>query len=66
MRQKGREKRATLNISATTKDALDSVKHPRQSYDGVIQELIAIRKKLLHAGLLPGEELLRSPGQKPE
>ena len=33
-------KRTTISILRRTKDALDSMKHPGQSYDGLIQELI--------------------------
>ena len=39
-------KRTTIAISERTKDGLDSVKHPGQTYDGVIQELIASWKKV--------------------
>ena len=35
-----KSKRITIAISQQTKDALDSVKHPGQTYDGVIQELV--------------------------
>ena len=35
----------TISISQPTKDILDSIKHPGQSYDGVIQELIKLGKK---------------------
>jgi len=30
----------TIAVSRQTKDALVSIKHPGQSYDGVIQELV--------------------------
>ena len=33
-------KRTTIAISQRTKDALDSIKHPGQSYEGVLQELV--------------------------
>lgn len=33
-------KRTTISILKPTKDALDSIKHPGQTYDGVIQELV--------------------------
>ena len=39
-------KRTTIAISERTKDGLDSVKHPGQTYDGVIQELIGSWKKV--------------------
>jgi hypothetical protein len=35
-------KRASISISLSTKSCLDSVKHPGQSYDGLIQELINV------------------------
>ena len=35
----------TIRVSRQTKDALDSVKHPGQSYDGVIQELVKFRTR---------------------
>lgn len=31
-----------VGILQRTKDALDSIKHPGQTYDGVIQELIGL------------------------
>ena len=34
------KKHAPINISLETKSMLDSVKSPRQSYDGVIRELV--------------------------
>ena len=39
-------KRTTIAILERTKDDLDSVKHPGQTYDGVIQELIDLWKKV--------------------
>ena len=39
-------KRTTIAILQRTKDGLDSVKHPGQTYDGVIQELIDLWKKV--------------------
>jgi len=33
-------KRTTISILQQTKDALDSMKHPGQSYEGLIQELL--------------------------
>ncbi len=36
--------RSSLNISRLTKDALDSIKHSGQSYDGLIQELVKFWK----------------------
>ena len=44
MREKGK-KRTTVAIAKETKDALDSVKRPGQSYDGVIRELILVYKE---------------------
>lgn len=38
-------KRTTVSISRRTKDALDSMKHPGQSYDGLIQELTKFWKE---------------------
>lgn len=38
----GEVKWTTIRVSGRTKDALDSVKHPGQSYDGMIQELIKL------------------------
>jgi len=38
-------KRTTISISQRTKEALDSMKHPGQSYDGLLQELIKSWKK---------------------
>jgi hypothetical protein len=36
----GKAKRTTISISQQTKGDLDSVKHPGQSYNGLIQELV--------------------------
>ena len=38
-------KRTTISILKPTKDALDSIKHPGQTYDGMIQELIWFWKR---------------------
>lgn len=38
-------KRTTISISRATKDALDSIKHPGQSNDGLIQELVNLWQK---------------------
>jgi hypothetical protein len=38
-------KRTTISISQPTKRILDSIKHPGQSYDGLIQELIKLWEK---------------------
>ena len=38
-------KRTSISISRRTKDALDSIKHPGQTYDGVIQELVKLWRK---------------------
>jgi len=35
-----RERRSCIAVRQQTKDDLDSIKHPGQSYDGVIQDLI--------------------------
>lgn len=40
---KGR--RTTIAILQQTKHTLDSIKHPGQSYDGVIQELVKFWKQ---------------------
>ena len=37
-------KRTTISISKQTKAALDSVKHPGQSYNGLIGELVKFWK----------------------
>ena len=43
---KGMEKkRVTLSISRETKALLDSVKHPGQSYNGLLEELVTSWKK---------------------
>jgi len=34
------KRNTTIAISQQTKGALDSIKHPGQSYDGLIQELV--------------------------
>ena len=41
----GESKRTTVMIYRETKDGLDSVKHPGQSYDGVIQDLLEFWKQ---------------------
>ncbi len=38
-------KRATVNLSQTTKEALDSIKHSGQSYTALIRELIRFWKE---------------------
>ncbi len=43
--EKVRERRSCIAVRQQTKNALDSVKHPGQSYDGVIQEVIKFWKK---------------------
>lgn len=35
-----RAKDKLIRVSSQTKDTLDAIKHPGQSYDGVIQELV--------------------------
>jgi hypothetical protein len=42
--QKGK-KRVSLSISSETKAMLDSVRHPGQSYNGLLRELVASSKK---------------------
>ncbi len=46
-------KRATIAILQRTKDGLDSIKHPGQTYDGVIQELIDLWKKVKEKAARP-------------
>jgi hypothetical protein len=36
-----RQERAHISLNSRTKEALDSIRAPGQSYDGIIQELIA-------------------------
>ena len=38
--------RTSISILRQTKDALDSIKHPGQSYNGLIQELINLWQRL--------------------
>jgi len=38
-------KRSSLSLSQATKDALDSLKHIGQSYDGLIKELVRFWKE---------------------
>ena len=38
-------KRTTIWVTSSTKAALDLIKHPGQSYDGLLQELMASWKK---------------------
>jgi len=40
-----KKKRASLSLSQTTKDALDSLKHSGQSYDGLIKDLVKFWKE---------------------
>ena len=43
---KGKEKkRVSLSVSRETKAMLDSIKHTGQSYNGLLQELVTLRKK---------------------
>ncbi len=42
---KVRERRSCIAVRQQTKDGLDSVKHPGQSYDGVIQDLLQFWKQ---------------------
>lgn len=39
---RGKKKRSQLNVRKDTKDALDSIKHPGQCYDGIIRELVRL------------------------
>lgn len=43
-------KRASVSISRKTKESLDSIKRPGQSYDGIIRELVNCWKKQEAAG----------------
>jgi hypothetical protein len=45
MNAKGKKKRATLNVTAETKAVLTSIRRTGQSYNGLIQEMIALWKK---------------------
>ena len=38
-------KRTSINVSELTKEDLDTIKHPGQSYDGLIRELIRFWKQ---------------------
>jgi len=38
-------RRSSISISRQTKDALDSIKHEGQSYNGLIQELVKFWKE---------------------
>jgi hypothetical protein len=38
-------KRASVSVSRTTKELLDSIKHTGQSYDGLIRELAMCWRK---------------------
>ncbi len=40
-----KEKRASISLSQTAKDALDSIKRTGQSYDGLIRELVKFWKE---------------------
>lgn len=42
---KDENKRTSVAISPQTKKRLDAVKHPGQSYDGLLQELMNIWEK---------------------
>jgi hypothetical protein len=37
-----RQKRAHISLNSRTKDTLDSIRAPGQSYDGVIRQLIKL------------------------
>lgn len=43
--QEKKKKRVTLSISREAKLMLDSVKHPGQSYNGLMKELVTFWKK---------------------
>ena len=40
-----RERRLCIAVKQQTKDGLDLIKHPGQSYDGVIQDLLEFWKQ---------------------
>ena len=42
---KVRERQRCIAVKQQTKDGLDSIKHPGQSYDGVIQDLLEFWKQ---------------------
>ena len=37
-------RRVSISLSQRTKDSLDSIKHQGQSYGGLIEELVRLRK----------------------
>ena len=39
------KKHLTISVTGPTKETLDSIKHPGQSYDGQIQELVILWKE---------------------
>ena len=41
----GKTKRASISLAQTTNDAMDSLKHAGQSYDGLIQEMVKFWKE---------------------
>ena len=45
-----KKERTSIGISRQTKDMLDSIKHPGQSYQGLIQELIKAWEEKKQAG----------------
>ena len=42
---------ANIRLSSKTKAALDELRHPGQSYDGLLQELLAELKRLREQAL---------------
>lgn len=50
------KRHTTIAISQQNKDALDSIKHPGQSYDGAIQELLNFWKEKGSEYLTPRKE----------
>jgi len=52
----------TIAVSRQTKDSLDLVKHPGQSYDGMIQELVQFwEEKRNEYWIRRGEQKTRTP-----
>ncbi len=41
----GESKRLTISVSERTKQDLDAIKHPGQSYDGLLRELVKFWKE---------------------
>lgn len=47
------EQRTSVSISKKTKNLLDSIKHPGQSYNGLMQELVVLWEKKKTNGTPP-------------